>query len=147
MGVDERLMAHTPLDAAVLFTRIKADQAGPSPAGARLTDALLRVMERDLLKFRVFRPAAPILVRILVGDDTAKMLGLDVRHAWLVRTIHKAVAGVFRRWNMMTGRFFVRFHPLTRLAAKLGQRFVNLLTTLTYRGKRPQLQIPPEWAK
>jgi hypothetical protein len=145
MGVDERLMAHTPLDAAVLFTRIKARQAGPSPAGARLTNALLEVMERDLLKFRVFRPAAPILMRILVGDDTAKMLGLDVRHAWLVRMIHKAVAGIFRRWNMMTGRFFARFHPLTRIAAKLGQRFVTLLTTITYRGGRPQLEIPPEW--
>ncbi len=145
MGVDERLMAHTPREAAVLFTRIKARQAGPSPAGTRLTEALLEVMERDLLKFRLFRPAAPILMRILIGDDTAKMLGLDVRHAWLVRMIHKAVAGLFRRWNMMTGRFFARFHPLTRIAAKLGQRFVRLLTTITYRGRRPQLEIPPEW--
>ena len=70
-------MAHTEADAIELFARMKARQAGPSAAGARLTDSLLKVVETDLLKFRVLQPLAPILTRVLVGDATARMLGLE----------------------------------------------------------------------
>jgi len=145
MGVDEALMAHTPEDATVLFERIKARQAGPSPAGSRLTDALLGVMERDVLRFRPMRPLAPILLRILVGDDTAEMLGLNTRHGWFVRLCHKAIAGVFRALNDLAARLFARARPLKFLSARLGLRFVNLLCDVTYGKKGVQLEIPPGW--
>ena len=145
MGVDEDLLAHTPADAAVLFERIKARQAGPSPAAARLTDAVLGVMERDVLRVVVLRPMAPVLVRILVGDKTAAMLGLNVRHALVVRLAHQALAGVFRTLNAITGRLWVRGNPLRFISARLGRRFVRVLLAATYRGRSVQLEIPEGW--
>lgn len=145
MGVHEDLMAHTPADAARLFAQIKARQAGPSPAGARLTDALLGVMERDVLRVRPIRPIAPVLLRILVGDETAKMLGLNVRHAWIVRIFHQALAGISRQVNAIMARLWSRSKPLTSLSAWLGLRFVNLLCEVTYGKKGVQLEIPEGW--
>lgn len=146
MGVDEDLMAHTPADAAILYSRIRARQAGPSPTAAKLTDALLQVMERDVLRLRVLHPVAPVLVRILVGDKTAAMLGLDVRHAFLMRLAHQAIAGVFRTINSITGRLWVRGNPLRFISARLGRRFVRLILAVTYQGRTPHLQIPEGWA-
>jgi hypothetical protein len=145
MGVDDDLMAHTPEDAALLFARIKARQAGASPAGARLTDALLGVMERDVLRLPPIRPMAAVLLRILVGDKTAELLGLTVRHAWLMRVFHRALAGVFRQMNAITGLLWKRSKPLTRLSAWLGARFVRRLLEVTYAMKGVQLEIPPGW--
>lgn len=145
MGVDEDLLAHTPADAAILFTRIKARQAGPSPTASKLTDALLRVVENDVLRLRVLHPVAPVLMRILVGDQTAAMLGLDVRHGLLMRLAHKAIAGVFRTINAITGRLWVRGNPLRFISARLGRRFVRLILAVTYEGRTPQLQIPEGW--
>ena len=56
LGVDETLMAHTLADAEELFARIKGRQAGPSPAGARLADSLLTVVETDILRWRLVQP-------------------------------------------------------------------------------------------
>jgi ER-bound oxygenase mpaB/B'/Rubber oxygenase, catalytic domain len=145
MGVDEALMGHTPEEAAVLFERIKARQAGPSPAGSRLTDALLGVMERDVLRFRPIRPLAPILLRILVGDETAAVLGLNTRHGWVVRLCHRAIACVFRGMNAVATRLFARARPLKFVSARLGRRFVDLLVEVTYGKKGVQLEIPPGW--
>jgi hypothetical protein len=147
IGVHEDLIAHTPADAAVLFARIKARQAGPSAAGARLTDALLGVMERDVLRLRPVRPLAPILLRMLVGDETAAMLGLNTRHAAIVRGLHQAIAGVIGPITMVTSRLWRRRTPLTLVSAWLGLRLVNLLCEVTYRKKGVQLEIPPGWRK
>ncbi|MBK5297358.1 MAG: DUF2236 domain-containing protein [Vicinamibacteria bacterium] len=145
MGVSEDLMAHTPADAARLFAQIKTQEGGASPAGARLTDALLGVVERDVLRIRLIRPLAPVLLRILVGDDTAKMLGLSVRHAWLVRLFHQALAGIFRQVNAIMRRLWSGSKPLTSLSAWLGRRLVNLLCEVTYANKGVQLEIPEGW--
>jgi hypothetical protein len=145
MGVDDDLMAHTPEDAALLFEHIKARQAGVSPAGARLTDALLGVMERDVLRLPPIRPMAPVLLRILVGDKTAALLGLSLRHAWLMRLFHRALAGFFRQMNAITGLIWKRSKPLARLSAWLGARYVRRLLEVTYAKKGVQLEIPPGW--
>lgn len=146
MGVDEALLAHTPEDATLLFERIKARQGGPSPAGARLTDALLGVVERDVLRLRPIRPLAPILLRILVGDETAEMLGLNMRHRWLVRVCHMGIAAVLRGISDMAARLFARVRPLRYLSAWIGMRLVDLLTEVTYAKTGVQLEIPPGWS-
>jgi hypothetical protein len=145
MGVHEDLMAETPAEAEELFECIKKRQAGPSDAGTRLTDALLKVVERDLLRFPLIRPLGPILLRILVGDDTAKMLGLNTRHAWLVRMVHVTIAGLAARFNAVMGRLWRRRPPLTFVSAWLGSRLVNLLVEVTYKKKGVQLEIPAGW--
>lgn len=144
MGVDERLMAHTPEDAALLFERIKARQAGTSDAGSRLTDALLGVVERRVLKLRVLRPLAPALVRMVVGDETAHMLGLSERHSRLVWMFHGAIAAVITEANRI-GRTWFHVHPLARLATRIGHYLIEAVTEATYKDKNVQLEIPARW--
>lgn len=144
LGVDEDLMAHTREDAEVLFARIKARQAGPSPAGARLTDSLLGVVERDFLRLRILRPLGPILTRVLVGNDTARMLGLNTRHWAPVSAVHGAAAVLVGAMQGVIAPFGQSFQPLAPLTAILGRRIVDHLTTTTY-GKRVQLEIPRGW--
>jgi hypothetical protein len=145
LGVKEELMARTEADAIELFARIKARQAGPSAAGARLTDRLLRVVETDLLKFRLLRPAAPILTRMLVGDATARMLGLDVRHPRLVLAVHRVTAVCLRTLQILLSPLSQPFQPVPPLTARLGRKLVDRLCLMTDDGRSRQVAIPPGW--
>jgi hypothetical protein len=145
LGVDEDLMAHTFDEAEDLFAKIQARQAGGSDAGARLTDSLLQVVEKDILRFRLLRPLGPALVRMLVGDETAAMLGLDLRHAGFVRVLHRALAGFLRGVQMLMGPMAQPFQPLASLAATLGQRVVQHLCLVTDDGRPRQVEIPSGW--
>ena len=145
LGVDEALMAHTVEEAEDLFARIKKRQAGPSAAGARLTDSLLRVVEKDILRLRILRPLGPVLVRMLVGNPTAAILGLDVRHGALLSAFHRIVAGALRAVQMVTSPMAQVFQPMAPLSAKLGQRVVQHLCSATDDGKIRHVEIPPGW--
>jgi hypothetical protein len=145
MGVDERLMAHSQDEAEDLFARIAARQAGPCPQGAHLTNALLLVMEQQLLRWRPLHPLAPILVRMLIGDKTAGMLGLNVRHPGLVGIAHRVIAWGFRASQLLFSPLPQNFQPGASLAAKLGRRIVDFLIRVTDQGRARQVAIPPEW--
>lgn len=145
LGVDEALMAHTLDEAEDLFARIKARQAGPSAAAARLTDSLLQVVEKDILRVRILRPLGPVLVRMLVGNPTAAMLGLDVRHGALVSTFHRIVAITLRSIQMAISPLAQVFQPMAPLSAKLGKRVVDHLCSVTDDGKVRHVEIPPGW--
>lgn len=145
MGVDESLMAHSYADAAVLFDRIKARQAGPSEAGTQLLDSLLRVVEEDLLHYRILYPLAPILVRILVGTPTARSLGLDARHGVLVTLVHRVIVGVVGAVSRLLGGLWWRLHPLQKFSAWLGSRLITALNKATYHGRQAPVAIPEGW--
>jgi hypothetical protein len=145
LGVDEALMAHTLDEAEDLFARIKARQAGPSAAAARLTDSLLQVVEKDILRVPILRPLGPVLVRMLVGNPTAAMLGLDVRHGALVSTFHRIVAITLRSIQMAISPLAQVFQPMAPLSAKLGKRVVDHLCSVTDDGKVRQVEIPAGW--
>jgi hypothetical protein len=145
LGVKEELLAHSEREAEELFERIKARQAGPSPAGARLTDSLLKVVEVDLLRYRLLRPLAPILTRTLVGDETAATLGLDTRHAGVVHIIHRILATLVRTFQILISPFAQTFQPLAPLSARLGHRVVEWLCRVTDDGRVREVAIPPGW--
>jgi hypothetical protein len=145
LGVKEDLMAHTLADAEDLFARIQARQAGPSPAGARLTGSLLHVIEEDLLRWRIVRPLGPILMRMLVGDQTAAMLGLDDRHPGLVGVIHRLLATALRAFQTLIGPLSQPFQPVAGLTAKLGLRVVERLCLATDHNQPRQVAIPSGW--
>ena len=142
MGVDERLMAHTEAEAEELFARIKARQAGPSPEGAQLTHALLLVMEHKLLVWRALRPLAPILVPVLNGDETAAMLGLDVRHHALVVVLHRLTAAGMRLVQFLINPFSQAWQPGPPLAARFGRRVLDFLVRATDDGRVRQVAMP-----
>ncbi len=145
MGVDERLMAHTEAEAEDLFARIRARQAGPSHDGADLTHALLLVMEQKLLVWRLLRPMAPILVRMLNGDETAAMLGLDVRHHAVIVVLHRLTAAAMRLVQFLINPFSQAWQPGPPLAARFGRRVMDLLVRATDDGRVRQVAIPPGW--
>lgn len=145
LGVNEDLMAHTQADAEDLFARIKARQAGPSRAGARLADSLLRVVEKDLLRVPILQPLGPVLTRMLVGDTTAAMLGLDVRHPRLVVAFHRVIAACLRTLQVLFSPLSQPFQPTAPLAARFGRRVVRRLCLLTDDGKPRNVQIPAGW--
>jgi len=134
MGVDERLMAHTEADAIDLFARIQARQAGASPDGAHLTNSLLQLVEEKLLTGPFLRPLAPILVRMLNGDQTAAMLGLDVRHHAVVVLLHRVIAMVLRAVPVLIRR---RERPVLPLRRKRVRRRPNPATNRIERPRRP----------
>jgi hypothetical protein len=145
LGLRDDVMAHTVGDAASLFAQIKARQAGASPGGVLLTGKLLDLVEQELLRGRAMRPLAPILVRVLVGDTTAAMLGMNVRHVWPVTICHRAIASTITAIDTIALAIGQNVHPLARLAPWLGRRVVDLLCEVTYREGRPQPEVPTGW--
>ena len=145
LGVNEDLMAHTVAEAEDLFARIQARQAGPSPEGAQLTDSLLRVVEKDILRLPILKPLGPVLTRVLVGDKTAAMLGLDVRHPRLVVGFHRLLAAFVRVLQIALSPLSQPFQPAAPLTARLGRRVVRCLCAATDDGRLREVAIPPGW--
>lgn len=145
LGVDEALMAHNEAEAADLFQRIKARQAAASPAGTRLTNAVLTWLEQSVLRLRLLRPLAPILLRILNGDDTARMLGLDVRHHFAVVLLHRVIAAALRSIQSVLRPFANVWQPMAPIAAWVGRRIIDEVVRLTDSGRMRQVAIPGEW--
>lgn len=145
LGVDEALMAHTEPEAAELFQRIKAHQAAGSDAGARLTAAVLEWLEQQVLRLAVLRPLAPILVRMLNGDDTARMLGLDTRYHTAVVVLHRILAAVIRAIQLLLSPISNVWQPLTPVAAWLGKRIIDDVVRATDGGRLREVAIPSKW--
>jgi len=93
----------------------------------------------------VLHPLAPILVRMLVGDETAKMLGMGARHGPLVTACHRVVVGTIRLTNVFEGPL-LKSRVGLRLSAWLGSRLVEDLASKTYRQAHPEVRIPEGWA-
>ncbi len=145
LGVDEALMAHNEAEAADLFHRIKARQAAGSDAGTRLTDAVLLWLEQRVLRLRLLRPLAPILLRMLNGDDTARMLGLNVRHHSAIVALHRVVATALRAIQMVMRPFANVWQPMAPIAAWLGQKIIDEVVRVTDSGRMRQVEIPGGW--
>ena len=145
LGVRRELMADTPEDAAYLYERIKARQGGATRDGAFLMDRLLGFLEQNVLRMRLLRPLAPVLVRVLAGNDTAHLLGIDTRHGAGVRLFQHTVVVLVRAINRVV-RFLGRLHPLSALGTVMGRETIRFL--YSYSQKREgtaHLAIPTDW--
>jgi hypothetical protein len=74
LGVRPDLLPITPADSPRLWSAIGARQFAPSPEGAEMTAALIRLLQGHLPSWLQQLPAAQI--RYFVGDDVADMLGV-----------------------------------------------------------------------
>jgi hypothetical protein len=145
LGVRDDLMAHTVEDATALFDAIQARQAGASAGAAMLTNAMLDLVNDKLLRLPILHPLGPILMRVLVGDTTAAMLGLNERDPWAVVLMHRLIASAIGGIDRVAIAFGGHFRPLAMLAPWLGQRVIELLCDVTARDGRPQPEVPPGW--
>ena len=93
MGIREELLPARFEDAHELFEAIRRRQHGESPAGRKLTAALLAAVE-DALPGRTHDPLAAALTRRLVGDATADALGIP-RPSGLTRLRLRALLGTW----------------------------------------------------
>ena len=75
LGIQEDLLPQSVAEARHLLSRILERQAAPSEAGRLLTKALVSFSEKNIPRER-FDPAAPALVRYLVGEKLADILGV-----------------------------------------------------------------------
>ena len=75
MGIREELLPARFADAAELFAAIQRRQHGESPAGVKLTKALIESVE-DALPGEHHDPLIAALTRKLVGETTADALGI-----------------------------------------------------------------------
>lgn len=145
LGVRRELMAETRADAEYLFERISRRQAARTEDGEFLTARLLHFVDREVLRVRLLAPLAPIFVRVMAGDETARMLGMDTTHHAGVIVFHQLVARLIRGLNIV-GSLLGRFHPLRHLATLIGRRTIQFLYRYTAaRGGAP-LSIPVEWS-
>ena len=136
-------MAHTVEDAEFLFSRIQALEGLLSLPGQELTASLLDVV-CALLPTRMLKPLPPMLVRILVGDQTADMLAVEFRNRTPFRqTLLRGFAtaeGILDRIGRLV---FTHFSLTASLARWVGRRVIVSLY-MTEQGHQAQLEIPEE---
>ena len=145
LGVRRELMPQTVDDAVYLLEQIKRRQWGPSEDGAFLTDRLVCFVQDHVLRLRVLAPLAPIFVRAMVGDDAARVLGLNTRHHTGVIVFHQVVARLIRALNAV-GSVLGRFHPLRHLGMAIGRKTIQFLYAYTAEYGGAPLAIPVEWS-
>ena len=79
LGVDKSLMAAGARDAEQMFTAVANKVQGRSADGVALTAALLQFLEDSIPAWlAAFRRTPAVLMRDLIGDDTADMLEVPV---------------------------------------------------------------------
>lgn len=145
LGVRRELLPETVEDAVYLLEQIKRRQWGPSQDGAFLTHRLVCFLEDHVLRLRVLAPLAPIFIRAMVGDDTARVLGMDTRHHAGVILFHQVVARLVRAVNVV-GAVLGRFHPLRHLGMVIGRKTIQFLYRYTSEFGGAPLAIPVEWS-
>lgn len=116
IGLRRDMMAETMDEAEELFSTIKRRCARQSDAGQALTKALLAAME-DLIPFRGAKPVAGIMVRRMIGEETADLLGIQGHYPWQARVLFRALLGTIRpsegiaekmRGGNWIARFFIK---------------------------------------
>ena len=104
MGIREDLLPARYADAKELFEAIQRRQHGESPAGQKLTAALLKAVE-DSIPGSHHDPLVATLTRRLVGDATADSLGI-ARASGLSRLRLAAVLGAWSLSARLLSRFY-----------------------------------------
>ena len=145
LGVRRELMPETAVDAAYLVEQIKRRQWGPTEDGAFLTDRVIGFLQQNVLRLHVLAPLAPVFVRAMVGDDTARVLGMDTRHHAGVILFHQVLARMVRGLNVIASALG-RFHPLRRLSTFVGERTIQVLYDYSSQHGDAPLAIPVEWS-
>lgn len=90
LGVDDEIVPKDLSMARAFMERELQRQAGESEAGKQLTAALV-AFSNDFLRGKVLDGMSPEMVRICMGEDYAKMLGIDQRSGCVGKVLPKVM--------------------------------------------------------
>ena len=146
LGIRDDLLPAGVAEAETLFTRIKARIAGPSEEGASLQAALLNYQESLIPGvFSEHRHLPRMIMRHLVGDETANMLGVPPLMPAEVEEAHRVIA-LIDGLDHVENHAFNRFSPVRKGAEWLFRRMLEAYAKLPPAWERELFEIPDSLA-
>ncbi|MGV0794760.1 oxygenase MpaB family protein [Mycolicibacterium sp. XJ1819] len=146
LGVREELLVRDAEDATGLVDAIRRRQFAPSPEGERMTEALLELLD-DMTPGYSFDATIPPLIRHLIGDETADIIGVPksglVAHLGRISRIADWFATRVFGWSERESPLY---RTMARLAHPLGRELLRTLFTLQRGGERAPFDIPTRLA-
>ena len=142
LGIDPDLRPDSVAEGRQLLRTILARQAAPSEAGQLLTQALVAFAQEAWPGDK--GDATPeVMIRYLIGDEHARMLGLDGSRGCLTRL----VPGLLQRYFGWSERLEDRFPNLRDWSEKMSRRLVWRMVGFFDRYKQRHLTVPTELAR
>lgn len=139
MGLEAALLPDSVEAGRYLHDKILSRQAGPSEDGYILTQALITFVER-VAPGKVLDPAPQILMRYLIGDQLADMLGVESRKGCLGWLVPRSLRTLFSYTERMEDRQEPVAWVMERVATHLLEKMVGYFDN--YKGR--QFEISPE---
>lgn len=147
LGVREELLVRDAADAADLIEAIRRRHFAPSPEGRRMTEALLELLD-DMTPGYAFDGTTTPLIRHLIGDETADMIGVPPSDfVDDLGRLSRAADWFFSRVLGWSERESPAYHAMSRLAHPFGRQMLRTLFTLQRGGERAPFDIPTRLAR
>lgn len=144
LGIREDLMPANVAEAEELFLRIKKRVAAPSEEGRSMQAALLNYQESLIPEFlSEYRHVPRMIMRHLVGDDTATMLGVPPLMPVEEQEAHRVIA-LIDRLDHVEHEVFARLSPVRKGAEWLFRRMLETYAKLPREWERELFAIPEE---
>ena len=147
LGIDDKLLVHGLDDAVAVVDVIRRRQFRASDAGRRLTAALLELLY-EMTPARQFDGIPPALIRHLIGDETANMIGVPTsggvaKPPRLTRTVDWFFVHVLGH----TERQSPGYHLMSEVARPFARELLNAMVMLPRGGERAPFDIPDHLAR
>jgi len=147
LGLRDEMLVRGVADAAALVNAIERRQFTASPEGRELTGALVNLLD-ELTPIHRFDDTIPPLIRHLIGDETADLLGVPKsdladdlgRLARIANWFYVHVLG-------RVERDLPRYQLMSRIARPFGHDLLDALFKLERGGERPPFDIPDHLAR
>jgi hypothetical protein len=150
LGLDPALNPPTLAGGEAVYRAVRAHQAGPTPGGRAMTRALADTIARVVDLPLVSDDAVTLLMRHLLGDDTAALVGVPEASAVGAYAL-AAITAAVRVVSFVGESVGDEFEVVHRLSARFGQRLLERVARLDRGGERKLFNLPEtlaaEWGK
>ncbi|MDX2245726.1 MAG: oxygenase MpaB family protein [Bacteroidia bacterium] len=139
MGIETALLPDSVEEGRYLHDKILTRQAAPSEDGKLLAQALISFVEK-VAPGKVLDPAPQILMRYLIGDKLADMLGIETRKGCLGWLLPRSLSALFSYTERMEDRQEPVAWIMDRVATHLLEKMVDYFDN--YKGRH--FEIAPD---
>jgi hypothetical protein len=146
LGIREDLMPANVAEAEQIFTRIKKRVAAPSEEAQSMQAALLNYQESLIPAFLgEYRHLPRMIMRHLVGDETASMLGVPPLMPVEEQDAHRVIR-LIDGLDHVDNHLFARFSPARKGAEWLFRRMLEAYAKLPRAWERELFAVPEQLA-